>query len=171
MYILGILAGLHILSILIKVVSFKTIRPRKMASILQMAFSNTVFLMQMFEFWLRFHLRLFFQLTISQYWSDNGGLTPNRRQTILWTNDGLVNWLRYALIRLAKFKGEHAVVFQLPSLEWRHENVMVTHIIITMSSRIFVYPFLQSSNKGNFWVTFYWSFVWGESFGNLWSPL
>ena len=55
----------------------------------------------MFEFMLKFHLSLF--LNVQQQYSSIGpddGLTPTRRQAIIWTNDGLVYWRIYAPLGL-----------------------------------------------------------------------
>ena len=60
--------------------------------------------MKMFEFPLMFHQSLFLrvQLTIVQYISigSNKGLSPVRRQAIIWTNGGLVYWGIYMSLDL-----------------------------------------------------------------------
>ena len=48
------------------------------------------FQMKMFEFWIQFDCCLFLRAIWQQYsiGSDNG-LAQNRRQAIIWTNDGI----------------------------------------------------------------------------------
>ena len=62
----------------------------RMAAIFQMTCWSGFLWMKMHEFRLRFHWSLFLgvQLIIFQLGSDNG-LSPTRRQAIIWTNDGL----------------------------------------------------------------------------------
>ena len=69
--------------------SINTLRTRQNGRHFPDAFSW----MQMYKFQLRFHWSLFLrvQLTIFSTGSDNG-LGPNRRQAIIWSNDGLVCW-------------------------------------------------------------------------------
>ena len=73
----------------------------KMAAISQATFSNAFCSVKMYGFWLRFLWSLFlsFELTISQHCSDNG-MTPTRRQAIIWTNDGIVYWCIYVSLGL-----------------------------------------------------------------------
>ena len=61
----------------------------KVALISQTTSPNAFSWMKMFEFLLEFHRSLFpmLQLTINSIGSDNG-LSPSRRQAIIWTNDG-----------------------------------------------------------------------------------
>ena len=40
--------------------------------------------------------------------SDNGS-APNRRQAIIWTNGGLVNWRIYASLSLNEFSGYNGI--------------------------------------------------------------
>ena len=62
----------------------------KMTVFSQMIYSGAISLMKCFVFWLKFHwsLVLRVQLTITSTGSDNG-LSPNRRQAIIWTNADL----------------------------------------------------------------------------------
>ena len=81
-----------------------------MAAILQMTFSNSFPILKIILLWLKFHRIVFpmVQTTIYQYWlthwgrvthicvikltitgSDNG-LSPDRRQAIIWTNAGIL---------------------------------------------------------------------------------
>ena len=57
--------------------------------------------------------------------SDNG-LAPNRRQAIIWTNDGVVWWRIYAFIGLNEL--DNWVIFQM----WSHFLTMFTIDIIFM---------------------------------------
>ena len=72
----------------------------KIDAILQTTFSNTIFLMKMFEFRLKFHWSLLpcSQRSNEQYSSivSDNGLVPNRRQTIIWTNEDRVQRRIYA---------------------------------------------------------------------------
>ena len=60
----------------------------------------------MFEYQLKFHC--IFSLGSNQWYANIGsdnGLAPIRRQTIIWTNDGLVCWRIYASLSLNVLKG------------------------------------------------------------------
>ena len=75
----------------------------KMANISQAAFSNVFSSMEMFELWLKFHLRLFLSVQLTHWGrvthicvrkliiigSDNG-LSPGRCQAIIWNNDEIL---------------------------------------------------------------------------------
>ena len=69
----------------------------KMADILQMIFSIAFSCMTNVVFRLIFDWTLFakFQFQYARIGSDNG-LAPNRRQAIIWINDGLNYWRIYA---------------------------------------------------------------------------
>ena len=68
----------------------------RIATILQMAFSNEFSWMKMHGFHLILHcLFLWSKLTTSSIGLDNG-LVLTRRQAIIWTSDGLVYWHIYA---------------------------------------------------------------------------
>ena len=72
-----------------------------MVTILQMKFWNAFSQMKMFYFdwnWIEIRSWLYNQ-KFTNIGSDNG-LAPNRRQAIIWTNDGLDQWRIYALISL-----------------------------------------------------------------------
>ena len=75
----------------------------KMAAISQTIFSDAFSWMKSFIFWLKFHWTLFLRvlLTITQqlfrFGSDNG-LSPNRRQAIIWTNFYPIHWRIYAAL-------------------------------------------------------------------------
>ena len=77
----------------IQLASVHTEAQTKWPTFLQMIFSNSFSSIKMFIFWLKFHWSLFLgvQLTVSQYWSDNG-LVLNRQQAITWTNDDTIHW-------------------------------------------------------------------------------
>ena len=78
--------------------------PDKMVAILQTTFSNTFSWMEMFWFPLIF--QVYSEGSNWQYISiglDNG-LAPNRRQAIIWTNDGLIYWCIYASLGLNELR-------------------------------------------------------------------
>ena len=56
--------------------------------------------MKMCEFRVKSHWNLFtsVQLTPIHYWISDNILASTRRQTIIWTNDGIVYWRIYALL-------------------------------------------------------------------------
>ena len=67
-----------------------------MAAIFQTTFTNAIFLMKMYEFWLKFHWSLFLRVDWQYPGIDSDNvLSPARRQAIIWTNDGLVHWRIY----------------------------------------------------------------------------
>ena len=96
----------------------------KMAAVFQTTFSSAFSWMKMYEFRLRFYWSLFprVQLTISQapsIVSDNG-LAPNRRQAIIWSNDGLISRRIYASLGLNELMhwplGDMAIILYYQSL-------------------------------------------------------
>ena len=75
----------------------------KMAAISHTTFSNAFSWMKTYEFQLKFHWSLFprVHLTYSIIGSDNS-LAPNRRQAIIWTNDGLCFWCIFTSLGLGE---------------------------------------------------------------------
>ena len=80
--------------------SFNTLRPRQMDTLSQTTFPQHFSSMKIVVFWLKFRWNMFarVQLTIIRHWYN--ALAPNRRQAIIWTNDGLVWWRIYASLSL-----------------------------------------------------------------------
>ena len=76
-----------------------------MATSLQTTSSNTFSLMR--KFYSNFTGIYFYGSNWQQssIGSDNG-LVPNRQQAIIWTNDGLVHWCKYALLSLNEIPDE-----------------------------------------------------------------
>ena len=77
----------------------------KMTAISQTTLSITFSSMRMLEFRLKFQLSLFLRVQ-SQYSSigSDNGLSPNRRQAIILTNDGLSFWRIYASLGLNELR-------------------------------------------------------------------
>ena len=71
----------------------------KVAAIWRMTPSNAFSSMKMFELWIKFYQSLFLRVQLVIIGSDNG-LAPSRRQAIIWTNDGLIYWHKYASVSL-----------------------------------------------------------------------
>ena len=70
----------------------------KMATILQMIFSDAFSWKESFVFWLKFHWSLFLRILLTNNPSTGleNGLAPNRRQDIVWTNADQIHWRIYA---------------------------------------------------------------------------
>ena len=90
----------------------------KMVNIFQTTFPNAFSWMKMFDFCTQFHLSFFLrvQLTIRQHWFRYNGLALNRRQAIIWTNDGLIWWHTHAPLGLNELTKLH---FHMFFLEWQ----------------------------------------------------
>ena len=85
--------------------AFNTLRPRQMAAISQITFSNEFSWMRMHKFRLLFHWRLFlrFELTIFQHWFRKclgAGQATSHYLNQWW----LVNWCIYASLGLNELK-------------------------------------------------------------------
>ena len=83
-------------------IELNTLRPRQDVRQLRDDIFKCIFSWKnIFEFRLQFHWSLFprVQLPIFQQYADDD-MAPSRRQVIIWTNDGLVNWRIYASLGL-----------------------------------------------------------------------
>ena len=110
-----------------------------MAAMSQTTFSSAFSWMKMFEFRLNINWSLFLrvQLMIFRYSSidvDNG-LTPSRRQAVIWTNDGSLYRRMYASLGLNELNITASecrdilwYTWQLLSEKWNQLHYLVAHI-------------------------------------------
>ena len=95
----------------------------KLTAISQTIISDAYSWMKSFVFCLKFHRSLFLRvpLTITSIGLDNG-LTPNRRQAIIWTNADSIHWRIYAAL------GRDGFITGLEKISMAQRKTVVTPV-------------------------------------------
>ena len=84
-----------------------------------------------FKLRFNFHWNLFLWVQLTNW---HNGLVPNRRQAIIWTNDGLVCWRIYASLRLYELTKRCKRRFQIHFLEGNLLYFDLNSIVFLFSS-------------------------------------
>ena len=93
----------------------------KMASMLKATVSVSCMKIVILLFKFRWNVCPNVESIFSQHWFHNG-LTPNRRQTIIWTNSGLIYWHKHASL------GLDDLTFKDGSLNWYYHASMAVKL-------------------------------------------
>ena len=98
-----------------------------------------------FVFWLKFHwgLLLWAQFTIPIIGLDNG-LTPNRRQVIIWTNVDQIHWRMYAALGGDELNhvSKRGPKWKMYRFTWWHRRWLSQYCKITYTHDMYIYNYI-----------------------------
>ena len=117
--------------------SFNTLRQKQHGRHFAQDFSYAFPWMKIVVFWLKFHWSLY-QGTNSQLTSINSDndMMPNRRQAIIWNNDGIIYWRIYASLGFNEF-----------SIAWFYTGFKSTSIINAFYSIVYCTLIIWFNNR------------------------